>query len=82
MGEATTFVGIDAHKSELQLAMVIGDATQPRSWTSPHGRHARLNACAGSSSARPRALSSAAMKPGRPAMGCSDGSTAGGSGVA
>jgi transposase len=35
MGEATTFVGIDAHKSELQLAMLIGDATQPRSWTSP-----------------------------------------------
>jgi transposase len=35
MGEPTTYVGIDAHKRELQLAMLIGDADRPISWTSP-----------------------------------------------
>jgi len=35
MSEATTYVGIDAHKRELQLAMLIGDAEQPISWTMP-----------------------------------------------
>lgn len=35
MGEPTTYVGIDAHKRELHLAMLIADAEQPISWTSP-----------------------------------------------
>ena len=35
MGEAITYVGIDAHKRELQLAMLVGDEEQPRCWTSP-----------------------------------------------
>lgn len=35
MGEPTTYVGIDAHARELQLAMLIGDAEQPIHWTSP-----------------------------------------------
>lgn len=34
MGEPTTYVGIDAHQRELQLAMLIGDAEQPIHWTS------------------------------------------------
>lgn len=35
MGEPTTYVGIDAHKRELQLAMLIGDASEVISWTAP-----------------------------------------------
>ena len=35
MGEVITHVGIDAHKRELQLAMLIGDAEQPINWTCP-----------------------------------------------
>jgi transposase len=35
MGEPITYVGIDAHKRELQLAMFIGSAEQPISWTAP-----------------------------------------------
>lgn len=33
MGEPTTYVGIDAHKRELQLAMLIGNTTDAISWT-------------------------------------------------
>jgi transposase len=35
MGEPTTYVGIDAHKRDLHLAMVIGDATEVISWSAP-----------------------------------------------
>lgn len=35
MGEITTYVGIDAHKRELHIAMLIGEAEQPVSWTCP-----------------------------------------------
>jgi transposase len=35
MGEPTTYVGIDAHKRQLQIALLIGDAEQPLCWTSP-----------------------------------------------
>ncbi|HEY7185069.1 MAG TPA: hypothetical protein VH436_00910 [Vicinamibacterales bacterium] len=35
MGEPITYVGIDAHKRELQVAMLIGDAEQPIQWTCP-----------------------------------------------
>jgi transposase len=35
MGEVITYVGIDAHKRELQLAMLIGTTEQPISWTCP-----------------------------------------------
>lgn len=35
MSEPITYVGIDAHKRELQIAMLIGDAEQPISWTAP-----------------------------------------------
>jgi transposase len=33
MGDATTYVGIDAHVRELQLAMLIGEAQQAQQWT-------------------------------------------------
>lgn len=35
MSEPITYVGIDAHARELQVAMLIGQAEQPISWTSP-----------------------------------------------
>ena len=35
MGEPTTYVGIDAHKRELHVAMLIGAAEQAVSWTCP-----------------------------------------------
>jgi transposase len=35
MGEPITYVGIDAHARELQLAMLIDNADQPINWTSP-----------------------------------------------
>jgi transposase len=35
MGEPITYVGIDAHARELQLAMLIGSAEQPIQWTCP-----------------------------------------------
>lgn len=35
MDEPITYVGIDAHTRELHLAMLIGDAERPISWTSP-----------------------------------------------
>jgi len=35
MGEPTTYVGIDAHQRELQIAMLIGTNKQPVQWTCP-----------------------------------------------
>ena len=35
MGEVITYVGIDAHKRELQLAILIGNAEQALNWTCP-----------------------------------------------
>jgi transposase len=35
MSEPITYVGIDAHARELQVAMLVGEAAQPVSWTSP-----------------------------------------------
>jgi transposase len=36
MSEITTYVGIDAHKKDLYLAMVIGQATTPVTWQMPN----------------------------------------------
>lgn len=35
MSEPITYVGIDAHKRELQIAMLVGAATEPVQWTCP-----------------------------------------------
>ena len=40
MEEPTTYVGIDAHQRELQIAMLIGDLKQPMLWTCPTDRAA------------------------------------------
>ena len=36
MKQGTTYVGIDAHKKDLFVAMLIGDATTPVTWTVPN----------------------------------------------
>ena len=36
MNEITTYVGIDAHKKDLFVAMLIGDAQAPVTWTVPN----------------------------------------------
>lgn len=36
MGDATTYVGIDAHVRELQLAMLLGETQQAHQWTCPN----------------------------------------------
>ena len=33
MGEPITYVGIDAHKAQLQVAMLTPEATEPVIWT-------------------------------------------------
>jgi len=36
MKEITTYVGVDAHKKDLFIAMLIGDAQRPVTWTVPN----------------------------------------------
>jgi transposase len=36
MTNVTTYVGIDAHKKDLFLALLVGDQTTPMSWTTPN----------------------------------------------
>jgi len=40
MYDGITYVGIDAHKKDLFLAMLIGDAVTPVTWTVPNEPHA------------------------------------------
>ena len=35
MSEPITYVGIDAHKADLQVALLVPDATEPVVWGSP-----------------------------------------------
>ena len=35
MGEPITYVGIDAHKRELHIAMLVGDQERTVHWTAP-----------------------------------------------
>ena len=36
MKQVTTYVGIDAHKKDLFIAMMVGRATTPTTWTVPN----------------------------------------------
>ena len=36
MKQVTTYVGIDAHKKDLFLAMLVGTKAAPVSWTAPN----------------------------------------------
>src|SRR3984893_4219431 len=40
MQEVTTYVGVDAHKKDLFIAMLIGDRPTPVTWTVPNERQA------------------------------------------
>ena len=70
MKQVTTYVGIDAHKKDLFIAMLIGRATTPVTWTVPTSRM-RCGAWCGSSSARRRGRCRRVTKPDRAAMRCS-----------
>jgi hypothetical protein len=40
MKDAITYVGIDAHKKDLFIAMLVGDSQTPATWTVPNESHA------------------------------------------
>jgi transposase len=40
MKNVTTYVGIDAHKKDLVIAMLVGDQATPMTWTVPNEPHA------------------------------------------
>jgi hypothetical protein len=40
MKDAITYVGIDAHKKDLFIAMLVGDSQTPATWTVPNEPHA------------------------------------------
>ena len=70
MKHVTTYVGIDAHKKDLFVAMLIGqreDAGDAGSWRTSRRR---CGAWCGSSSARRRGRCASSMKPGRVATRC------------
>jgi hypothetical protein len=40
MGDVITYVAIDAHKKDLQIAMLVGHARVPETWTVANERRA------------------------------------------
>lgn len=42
MKQVTTYVGIDAHKKDLFIAMLIGNQTTPVAWQLPNEPNAQL----------------------------------------
>jgi hypothetical protein len=40
MADATTYVGIDAHQKDLRVAMLVGHARTPETWTVANERGA------------------------------------------
>lgn len=40
MKQVTTYVGVDAHKKDLFIAMLVGDGQTPETWTVPNDPHA------------------------------------------
>ena len=78
MSEPITYVGIDAHKVELHVALLAPDASAPVTWKVQNEGRAveRLPA----SWRRPQRVPSPAVtKPGRAAMYCSGSSSGAGS---
>ena len=79
MSEPITYVGIDAHKVELHVALLAPDASAPVTWKVQNEARAvdRLRRKLGR---RPhRVLSPVVTKPGRAAMHCSGSSSGAGS---
>ena len=58
MGDVITYVGIDAHKKDLHVAMLVGHAPTPVTWTVANEPQAieRLRAEAGTRGAGPGAV--------------------------
>ena len=72
MTQITTYIGIDAHKKDLFVAMLVGPQGTPVTWPVAERAEAvrRLGAEAGAGAPGPRAA--CATKPARAAMRCSD----------
>ena len=71
MKNVTTYVGIDAHKKDLFVAMLIGNEKTPVTWqlaNEPRSVHRLV----GSSSARRRGRSASSTRPGRVGTRCND----------
>ena len=70
MKDVITYVGIDAHKKDLFIAMLIGAGQTPVTWTVPNEPKA-VSRLSGSSSARRQATCGAVTKQGPAGMRCS-----------
>jgi hypothetical protein len=68
--QVTTFVGIDAHKKDLFVAILIGTRREPVTWTVLNEPSAVRRWC-GSSSEKRQVRCTPATKPGPVAMRCS-----------
>ena len=64
MKHVTTYVGIDAHKKDLFVAMLMGPAATPVTWTVAERAERRCGGWCESSSARRRGRCRCVMKPG------------------
>ena len=69
MKNVTTYVGIDAHKKDLFVAMLMGNETTPVTWQLANEPRRCVGWC-GSSSARRRGRCVCSMKPVRVATRC------------
>jgi hypothetical protein len=65
----TTYVGIDAHKKDLFIAMLVGDQKTPVTWTVPNEPNA-VRRLVRNSSGRHPGRCARSTKPGRVAMPC------------
>jgi hypothetical protein len=70
MKDVITYVGIDAHKKDLHVAMLIGHALMPVQWNLPN-QPAAVARLVASSSGRLRAQSIAVIKLARSGTPCS-----------
>ena len=68
MKDVITYVGIDAHKKDLFVAMLIGDSQTPVTWN--RTSRMRFVVWCENSNAKRRGRSASATKPGRAAMRC------------
>ena len=72
MKQITTYVGIDAHKKDLFIAMLVGMDKTPVTWTVPNEPNAVRRLC-GSSSEKRAGGCRHVTRPARAAMRCSAG---------
>ena len=78
MSEPITYVGIDAHKDELVVAVLAPDAAEPVTWTVRNEARAVDRLRRKLEKVAPGPIASA-TKPGRAGMRCSDSSSGTGS---